>query len=99
MTLSNRPVIYRPHSFVRIDLGRRMTVPQRFQWTVTDADNAPVLALDCIVDTPLRYGHGRGYVGAYTFHGMHLGKPVDGSGYLEWVDTQRTPIALSQPTG
>ena len=77
------------------ELGRRMTVPQRFQWTVTNRDNSPVLTLDCVVDSPLRYGHGRGYVGAYTFQGTYLGQPVDGSGYLEWVDTQRTPIAPS----
>ncbi|MDF3338755.1 hypothetical protein P3H80_15065 [Mycolicibacterium septicum] len=80
------------------ELGRSMFVPQRFQWTVTDDDNLPVLTLDCSVDTPLRYGHGRGYVGAYSFRGMYLGKPVDGSGYLEWIDTQRTPIEISAPS-
>ncbi|MEN3223655.1 DUF6670 family protein [Mycolicibacterium porcinum] len=74
------------------ELGRSMPVPQRFRWTITDDDNAHVLTLDCTVDTPLRYGHGRGYVGAYGFQGHYLGEPVHGSGYLEWVDTQRVRI-------
>jgi hypothetical protein len=40
--------------------GRSMAVPHRLRWTVTDDTGAPVLSLDCTVDTPLRYGHGRG---------------------------------------
>lgn len=52
----------------------------------------PLLALDCTVDTPMRYGHGRGYVGAYTYSGEYVGRPLNGSGHIEWVDTQRNRI-------
>ncbi|ORA33068.1 DUF6670 family protein [Mycobacterium aquaticum] len=72
--------------------GRSMDVPERFRWTVTDDTGAPILTLDCTVDAPWRYGHGRGYVSAYTFDGHYDGHPVGGSGYVEWVDTQRTRI-------
>ncbi|WP_426335022.1 DUF6670 family protein, partial [Mycobacteroides abscessus] len=41
-----------------------------------------------VVDAPLRYGHGRGYVGAYSYTGYYQGNPVGGSAYMEWVDTQ-----------
>ncbi|GAS88302.1 DUF6670 family protein [Mycolicibacterium brisbanense] len=72
--------------------GRTMDVPERFRWTVTDDAGAPVLTLDCTIDAPWRYGHGRGYVSAYTFDGRYRGRPVGGSGYVEWVDTQRIRI-------
>ncbi|ART71222.1 hypothetical protein BTO20_24150 [Mycobacterium dioxanotrophicus] len=74
------------------ECGRSMDVPERFRWTVTDEAEAPVLTLDCAVDAPWRYGHGRGYVSAYTFDGRYRGDSVAGSGYVEWVDTQRARI-------
>ncbi|WP_156750571.1 DUF6670 family protein [Mycobacterium sp. 852013-50091_SCH5140682] len=72
--------------------GRTMDMPERFRWTVTDDAGAPVLTLDCAVDAPWRYGHGRGYVSAYTFEGRYRDTSVGGSGYVEWVDTQRIRI-------
>lgn len=65
--------------------GRRMRVPTRMRWTVRDG-GAEVVALDAEVDSPLRHGHGRGYVAAYTYTGRWRGEPVAGTGYLEWVD-------------
>ncbi|GEE00880.1 hypothetical protein nbrc107696_13260 [Gordonia spumicola] len=67
--------------------GRRMRVPQTMRWTVRDGD-ALVFAIDATVDSPLRFGHGRGYVAAYTYSGEFRGASVDGSGYMEWVDTR-----------
>ncbi|MFC3456005.1 DUF6670 family protein [Amycolatopsis speibonae] len=58
-----------PRAEPEIDpMGRAMRVPQGFRWTVRDGAEE-VAVLDGTVDTPLRYGHGRGYVGAYSFDG------------------------------
>ncbi|AKC37301.1 Uncharacterised protein [Mycolicibacterium phlei] len=64
--------------------GRSMRLPCRLNWTVRDDH---VLTVDGLVDSPLRYGHGRGYAGAYSYTGEYQGNPVGGSAYMEWVDT------------
>ncbi|WP_286144138.1 DUF6670 family protein [Mycobacterium sp. D16R24] len=69
--------------------GRPMRVPHRLGWTVRDDHGHLVLAIDGLVDSPLRYGHGRSYVGAYSYTGEYQGNPVGGSAYMEWVDTAR----------
>ncbi|MFD6199333.1 DUF6670 family protein [Mycobacteriaceae bacterium NPDC060252] len=69
--------------------GRPMRVPHRLNWTVRDDHGHLVLAIDGLVDSPLRYGHGRGYAGAYSYTGEYQGNPVGGSAYMEWVDTAR----------
>lgn len=68
------------------DLGRAMRAPLRLRWVVRDPAGVPVLELEGIVDAPMRYGHGRGYVGAYTYTGQYRGRPVMGTAYLEWID-------------
>lgn len=68
--------------------GRSMRIPRRLTWTVRDSHGHLVLAIDGLVDSPLRYGHGRGYVGAYSYTGEYQGDPVGGSAYVEWVDTR-----------
>ncbi|MBF6215455.1 hypothetical protein IU433_30345 [Nocardia puris] len=72
------------------ELGRQMRVPARMRWTVRDG-GADLLALEAEVDTPLRWGHGRGYVGAYSYSGSWSGRAISGSGYLEWVDCEPSP--------
>ncbi|RSN40235.1 hypothetical protein DMC64_35550 [Amycolatopsis sp. WAC 04197] len=67
--------------------GRAMRVPRAFRWTVRDGDEQ-VAMLDGTVETPLRYGHGRGYVGAYSFEGAFRSRAVSGTGYFEWVDCE-----------
>lgn len=69
--------------------GRSMRIPHRLSWTVRDDHGHLVLAADGLVDSPLRYGHGRGYAGAYSYTGEYQGNPVGGSAYMEWVDTRR----------
>ncbi|MDF0529915.1 hypothetical protein P0W64_11085 [Tsukamurella sp. 8F] len=71
----------------RDPIGRTMRVPLVSRWTVRDA-GAVVLELDCHNDAPWRYGHGRGYVTAYTYDGAYRGEAISGSGYMEWVDTR-----------
>ncbi|NLG48070.1 DUF6670 family protein [Gordonia sp. (in: high G+C Gram-positive bacteria)] len=70
--------------------GRSMRVPSRFRWTANDSGRE-VLNLECRPDSPWRFGHGRGYVGAYSYDGSFRSRDVSGSGYIEWVDTQAEP--------
>ncbi|MGB6040901.1 MAG: DUF6670 family protein [Gordonia sp. (in: high G+C Gram-positive bacteria)] len=73
--------------------GRRMRVPARFRWTARNGAGQ-VLTLDGEPDSAWRFGHGRGYVGAYTYSGTLRGEAVHGTGYIEWVDTQAEPRTL-----
>lgn len=71
---------YAPEPAVGPD-GHRMRLPRRLAWTVGDT-----LRLDGEIDTPWRYGHGKGYVGGYRFTGEYEGRSVSGRGYVEYVD-------------
>ncbi|MGH3723276.1 MAG: DUF6670 family protein [Mycobacterium sp.] len=64
-------------------MGQTMRMPAQMRWTITD-----ITELVAVIDSPPRYGHGNGYVGAYTYQGRWKGEPVAGSGYFEWVDTE-----------
>ena len=70
--------------------GRTMRVPSRFAWTARE-NGATVVALEATPDSAWRFGHGRGYAGAYTYAGEAFGEAVGGSGYIEWVDVQAEP--------
>lgn len=67
--------------------GREMRVPRALRWRVRDR-GVTVIELEAEIDSDWRYGHGRGYVGAYTYRGMFDGAPVTGTGYIEWVDCE-----------
>lgn len=67
--------------------GRTMRVPERMRWTVRDG-GVELVSFIATVDSPLRYGHGRGYVAAYTFTGEWRSQPLSGTGYMEWVDCE-----------
>lgn len=69
-------------------MGRTMRVPYRLRWTIRAGDEE-IGSIIGVVDTPLRFGHGRGYVAAYSYTGHWHGAEVTGSGYLEWVDCER----------
>lgn len=67
--------------------GNEMRRPSRMRWTVRDGDHE-VLQIDGVLDAPWRFGHGRGYVSAYSYTGMWNGSEVSGNGYIEWVDCE-----------
>ncbi|HEU0191792.1 MAG TPA: DUF6670 family protein [Mycobacterium sp.] len=67
--------------------GRPMRLPEKLRWVVRE-HGRELLTIDGTVDAPMRFGHGRGYAGAYSFTGELRAEPVDGSGYIEWVDVQ-----------
>lgn len=70
--------------------GRPMRTPAQMRWTAREAGR-PVLQLEATPDSTWRFGHGRGYVGAYSYTGRFLDDDVAGTGYVEWVDTQLHP--------
>lgn len=67
--------------------GRSMRVPKRFTWAVCDGRER-VLEIQGTVDSPWRYGHGPGYVAAYSYSGTYRSEPVSGSAYIEWIDVR-----------
>ncbi|ALG83268.1 hypothetical protein ACH46_00515 [Gordonia phthalatica] len=70
------------------EFGREMRIPETLTWTVRDGGRE-ILRIDGTVDSPLRYGHGRGYAGAYSYTGVYRGVDVAGDGYMEWVDARQ----------
>ena len=69
--------------------GRGMPVPQRLRWLVRDSQGHEVLVIDGEVDAPWRFGHGRGYVGAYHYTGTFRAASIADTGYIEWIDLRR----------
>lgn len=67
--------------------GRTMRLPKLFSWTVRDAGET-VLDIRCMIDSPWRFGHGRGYVACYHFEGHYRNKAHTGSGYIEYIDCE-----------
>ncbi len=68
--------------------GKKMRLPQLFCWSVKDASNEKVLEITAEIDSPFRYGHGIGYASAYTFTGEYRNNPIEGRGYIEYVDVE-----------
>ncbi|RZG80992.1 DUF6670 family protein [Acinetobacter venetianus] len=68
--------------------GKKMRLPQLFCWSVKDASNEKVLEIIAEIDSPFRYGHGIGYASAYTFTGEYRNNPIEGRGYIEYVDVE-----------
>lgn len=68
--------------------GKKMRLPQLFSWSVKDDADQKILDITAEIDSPFRYGHGIGYASAYTFTGEYLNAPVQGRGYIEYVDVE-----------
>ena len=68
--------------------GKKMRLPQSFSWTVKDTAKQKILEIFAEIDSPFRYGHGVGYVSAYTFTGEYRNHQVQGRGYLEYIDVE-----------
>ncbi len=67
--------------------GREMRVPRVLRWQVRDYGRT-VVEFEAEIDSEWRYGHGKGYVGAYTYRGSFDGASINGTGYIEWVDCE-----------
>ena len=70
--------------------GRPMRIPAEITWHANGTGGQPLLELHGTLDAPLRFGHGRGYVSAYTYTGTFRGRPIHGSAYIEWIDVRRS---------
>ncbi|GAA3141874.1 hypothetical protein GCM10020255_018680 [Rhodococcus baikonurensis] len=46
--------------------GREMRVPRVLRWQVRDYGRT-IVEFEAEIDSEWRYGHGKGYVGAYTY--------------------------------
>lgn len=66
--------------------GRRMNLPDQFEWRVAADDGTEVLSIRCTCDTPFTYGLGSGYVGGYRYEGEFRGLEIGGRGYIEYID-------------
>ncbi|GAB00892.1 MULTISPECIES: DUF6670 family protein [Acinetobacter] len=72
--------------------GKKMRLPQLFSWSVKDASNEKVLEITAEIDSPYRYGHGIGYASAYTFTGKYRNNPIEGRGYIEYIDVENQKV-------
>ena len=66
--------------------GIQMMVPQKFKWQIFDKNDKVIYEIIGTVDTQLTYGLGSGYVGGYSYEGNHKNQPIQGRGYIEYID-------------
>lgn len=66
--------------------GIATRLPHTFCWLVKDTQGEIILTINATVDTPFTYGLGTGYVGAYHYQGNYHDKPIQGRGYIEYID-------------
>lgn len=69
-------------------IGRTMRAPARMRWAVRD-EGRVLFQIEAVMDAPWRFGHGRGYVSAYSYTGQWRSKDIAGRGYVEWVDCEQ----------
>lgn len=66
--------------------GFLMKLPKRFRWHAETDDGKPLLSLNCEVAGDYEFGLGAGYVNWFEYEGVLEGEPVQGQGYLEYID-------------
>lgn len=65
--------------------GATTRVPERFWWTGVTGEERE-LKVETVLDTEMIYGIGRGWIGGLRFTGRYDGRPVEGRGYVEYID-------------
>lgn len=66
--------------------GRRMRLPKKFSWHVDDDEGKELIAIEGLANGDFKYGMTGGYAGSYGYSGSFKGKPVKGTGYIEYID-------------
>ncbi|ENC9896341.1 TPA: hypothetical protein SL686_006820 [Pseudomonas aeruginosa] len=66
--------------------GTRMRLPQEFTWRVEDDDGNELITIRGDANGDFQYGLAAGYVGSYRYEGRFRGRPVSGTGYIEYID-------------
>ncbi len=63
--------------------GNEMRLPVRFTWAAGED-----LVVHGVVDSPPRFGVGRGYIVGYRCQGSFQGQAFDSRGYMEYIDCE-----------
>ncbi|MGW3542341.1 DUF6670 family protein [Nocardia niigatensis] len=70
--------------------GAEMLLPAEFRWRIHNDDGAVTTEINARYDTDPVFGIGQGWIGGYSYNGHHDGKPITGTGYIEYVRTRPT---------
>ncbi|MFD6397478.1 DUF6670 family protein [Nocardia sp. NPDC060249] len=77
--------------------GEQMRLPVRFRWTA-----GTELVVEGTIDSPPRFGVGRGYILGYRCEGTYRGTAFRSRGYMEYIDSEAAnraaPDFLDTPT-
>lgn len=93
-------VIFGPADHLALWITDRLTrvdgaLPAEFRWRIHNDDGAVTTEINARYDTDLVFGIGQGWIGGYSYNGHHDGKPITGTGYIEYV---RTRLTAPNPT-
>ncbi len=66
--------------------GAAMRLPKRFSWRVDDERGRELIAIQGLANGDFNYGMAAGYAGSYEYQGRYKGKPINGRGYMEYID-------------
>jgi hypothetical protein len=66
--------------------GRRMRLPREFTWRAEDPSGAELVRIEGAACGDFTYGMAAGYAGSYRYMGRLVGRPITGTGYLEYID-------------
>lgn len=76
---------YEPERVTNPD-GISMRLPRKFSWQVDDDKGNLLIKIDGITNRDFKYGMAGGYAGSYQYSGVFRGKPIEGKGYIEYID-------------
>jgi hypothetical protein len=66
--------------------GRGMRLPAEFCWTAPDGRRGELVRVEGRANGDWAYGVAAGFAGSYAYTGAFRGEPIDGTGYLEYID-------------
>ncbi|WP_370450500.1 DUF6670 family protein [Alcanivorax sp. 24] len=66
--------------------GHSMRLPKIFSWRVEDENGEEVIAIEGQSNGDFNYGMTAGHAGSYQYRGCFRGRPVEGTGYIEYID-------------
>jgi hypothetical protein len=66
--------------------GTTMRLPEEFSWGVADDRGGELIQVRGRSNGDYTYGLAGGYAGSYEYEGRFRGKPIQGSGYIEYID-------------
>ncbi len=66
--------------------GVSMRLPRRFSWQVQDDEGRELIVIEGQANADFQYGMAAGYAGSYGYQGRFKGRPIQGTGYIEYID-------------